>query len=107
MRYRLPVITVILLLCVGLFAPVQAQPAAPPLVGPLIAVNTSEQDRIILYDLATDGRRELSFGAGWHNVWGFSPDGCRVIFTLSDGAALAKLYSARLNGTDVRDLVQF
>jgi len=91
----------------GPIAPLSAQPAEPPLIGPLIAVNMSEQDRIILYDIGTGGQRTLSFGTGWHIVWGFSPDGCRVIFTLSDGAAQAKLYSARLDGTDKRDLVQY
>ena len=89
------------------FAPLNAQPAEPPLIGPLLAVTTAEQDRIILYDIGTGGKRTLSFSAGWHNVWGFSADGCRVIFSLSDGAALAKLYSARLDGTDKRDLVTF
>lgn len=89
------------------FAPLNAQPAEPPLIGPLLAVTTAEQDRIIIYDIGTGGKRTLSFSAGWHNVWGFSADGCRVIFTMSDGAALAKLYSARLDGTDKRDLVTF
>jgi len=101
------VLTIIVLLLTGAVAPLKAQPAEPPLVGPLIAVNTSAQDRIILYDIGTGGGRTLSFGTGWHVVWGFSPDGCRIIFTLSDGAAQAKLYSARLDGTDQRDLVQY
>jgi len=95
------------LILFGSFAPLRAQPAAPPLIGPLIAATTAAQDRIILYDLGADQQRSLSFGTGWHMVWGFSPDGCRVIFTLSDGPAPARLYSARLDGTDKRDLVQY
>jgi Tol biopolymer transport system component len=100
-------LTIMLLAAFSLTSLLHAQPAEPPLVGALLAATTSEQDRIILYDIGTGGQRSLSFGTGWHDVWGFSPDGCRVIFTLSDGAALAKLYSARLDGTDERELVQF
>ncbi|MBZ0288477.1 MAG: hypothetical protein K8I30_12745, partial [Anaerolineae bacterium] len=95
------------LLVMTLVRPAQAQTADSPLVGPLLAATTSEQDQVILYDIGTGAKRSLSFGTGWHTVWGFSADGCRLIFTLSDGAALAKLYSARLDGTDKRDLVTF
>ncbi len=82
--------------------PVYAQDA---LTAPLLAVDTAQQDRIILYDISTGARRELRFGQGWHRVWSFSADGCRVLFTLSDGAGPARLYSARLDGTDQRELV--
>jgi len=78
-----------------------------PMDGPLIAINTPALDKIILYDVAHDSYRELSFGNLWHYVWDFSADGCRVLFTLSDGITPAKLYSARLNGRDKRELVQF
>lgn len=78
-----------------------------PMDGPLIATNTSELDKIILYDLAHDTYRELNFGVRWHHVWDFTPDGCRVLFTMSDGIEPAKLYSARLDGRDLRELVQF
>ena len=73
---------------------VQAQQITPPLVGPLIAVNTGDQDQIILYDVGTNEQRSLTFGDGWHEVWGFTDGGCRVLFTLSDGLAPARLYSA-------------
>jgi Tol biopolymer transport system component len=79
-----------------------------PLVGPLIAVDTAEQDRIVLYDVGdSNASRGLSFGRGLHHVWDFSPDGCRILFTLSNGTDPARLYSARLDGSDMRDLVQY
>jgi Tol biopolymer transport system component len=82
-----------------------------PLIGPLVALVTPQQDRILLYDLGTNAshpnRRELSFGTQDHFVWGFSPDGCRLLFTLSEGMALPRFYSARLDGSDLRDLVQY
>lgn len=77
------------------------------LVGPVIAVGTVEQDAIYLYDVATDTIRTLSFGSRWHQVWDFSPDGCRILFTLSDGTNPARLYSARIDGNDMRELVQY
>lgn len=77
------------------------------LAGPLIAVDTAQQDRIILYDINDSSKRELSFGARWHRVWDFSADGCRILFTLSDGMEMSRLYSAKLDGSDVRELVQY
>src|SRR5262245_58685634 len=87
--------------------PTAAHVSSPPLVEPLVAVGTSQQDRIMIYDTATGDQRTLTFGTGWHSVWGFTEGGCRVVFTLSDGIAPARLYSAKLDGTDKRDLVQF
>lgn len=78
-----------------------------PLDAPIIANNTANQDKIILYDLTNDIYRELNFGARWHHVWDFSPDGCRILFTLSDGIQHPKLYSARLDGHDMRELVRY
>ena len=97
---------VIVFLILGfLILPISAQQL--PLEGPLIATNTVELDNIVLYDVAYDTYRELNFGNFWHHVWDFSPDGCRVLFTLSDGVAPAKLYSARIDGRDLRELVQY
>jgi Tol biopolymer transport system component len=94
------------LVLVGLVGPVQGQaPAA--LVGPLIAVNSAAQDALYLYDLGNSSLRTLRFGTGWHAVWGFTEGGCRVLYTLSAGPALGRLYSARLDGSDPRPLVQF
>lgn len=78
-----------------------------PMEGPLVATNTTELDKIVLYDVAYDTYRELDFGVRWHHIWDFTPDGCRIIFTLSDGVEHAKLYSARLDGRDLRELVQY
>ncbi|HUN06819.1 MAG TPA: hypothetical protein PLQ56_09460 [Aggregatilineales bacterium] len=88
------------------FKQVEAQ-ATSQLQGPLIAVNSAEQDAIYLYDLASGQARTLRFGTQWHMVWGFVDGGCRVIYTLSDGPALGRLYSARLDGSDARQLVTF
>lgn len=102
MQRLIPIL--LLLLIIWPAAPTDAQDT---LVGPLIAVDTAEQDRILLYDLNNMSSRELRFGPRWHRVWGFSADGCRVLLTLSDGRALGRLYSARIDGTDLRELVQF
>ena len=60
----------------------------------------------MLYDLGTGTQRELTFGTGWQRVWDFSPDGCRILFTSSDGSQPASLYTAKLDGSDVQTLVQ-
>lgn len=76
-----------------------------PLVGPVVAAVPAAQDRIILYDLGGGAQRELSFGGGWHNLWGFSPDGCQVLYTLTDTSGLGRAYTANIDGTGVHDLV--
>src|SRR5215217_8015861 len=99
----------ILFVLLLLVAPLHAAPGFPPgslLTGPLIAADDARMDRITLYDLGTSTRRELTFGTGWHRVWDFSPDGCRILFTLSEGSAPASLYTARIDGSDVRELVR-
>lgn len=91
-----------------LVAPLHAAPGSPPgalLVGPLVAADDARQDRITIYDIGTSTRRELTFGTGWHRVWDFSPDGCRILFTMSEGSAPASLYTARIDGSDLRQLV--
>lgn len=83
----------------------------PPLVGPLIAVNAPAQDHITLYDLGardeSTRQRTLTLGTGWLRLWDFSPDGCRILYTLSDGTLPAKLFSARLDGSDARELARY
>jgi len=104
--YLVPTIRYILIclfLCISL--PTTAQ--SLPIDGPIIASNTVELDRIILYDMANDTTRKLSFGNYWHHVWDFTPDGCRIVFTMSDGILPAKLYSARIDGRDLRELVRY
>jgi len=92
-------------LLLALAARLGAQEAA--LQGPLLAADTAQQDRIVVYDLGGAARRELRFGPGWVRVWGFSPDGCRLLFTRSDGPDASRVYTARLDGSDVRALVQY
>jgi Tol biopolymer transport system component len=77
------------------------------LSAPLLAAVPAEQDHIVLYDVTSQNTRELSFGSEWHNVWGFSPDGCRLLFTLTGSNGLARAYSARLDGSDMRELVEY
>jgi Tol biopolymer transport system component len=84
--------------------PVAAQPV--PLGAPLIATTSAALDGILLYDL-TGGRRELQFDTRLHMPFGFSPDGCRVVFTLTEPGGVSRIYSAQLDGSDVRPLVQF
>lgn len=85
-----------------------AQQHQLPLVGPFIAVTPASHDAIHLYDIATGETRVLSFGYGEHHVWGFSPNGCRVLFTLDrEGLGLPMLYTANLDGTDVQSMVRY
>lgn len=83
-----------------------AQEADTPLSAPLVAATNAALDRIILYDMV-GGRRELRFDARAHYVWGFSPDGCRIVYTLTDVQGVSRIYSARLDGNDSQELVQF
>lgn len=96
----------LLLIASSVFA-APGTPITTALVGPVVAVDTVEQDRIALFDMGSGSRRELSFGSRWHHVWDFSPDGCRILFTLSDGIGYAKLYTARLDGSDLREMVRY
>jgi len=82
-----------------------AQTVDVPLAGPLLAINTVQGEAIILYDVGTESYRRLNFGGGRHHVWGFSPDGCRVLFTLGEPSGLAKAYTADLRGEAFQQLV--
>lgn len=85
---------------------IEAQPSTP-LVGPLVAFVPAEQDRVILYDLGGATQRELQLGEGWLNVWDFSPDGCRILYTLTQPDGLGRAYTADLTGADPRPLVRY
>jgi len=86
-----------------------AQPTPQePLVGPLVATTPATTDRFHIHDMGTGQTRALSFGYGEHHVWDFSPDGCRVLFTLDESDnGLPKLYSARLDGSDQQAMVLY
>jgi hypothetical protein len=77
-----------------------------PLTAPMMAAVPAPMDRIRLYD-TTGNWRDLRFGPDEHHAWGFSPDGCRVLFTLAETGGLPSLYSARLDGSDLRGLVRY
>jgi len=83
-----------------------AQNDQPPLGAPLVATTAAAMDKILLYDMS-GGRRELSFGAFEHQVWGFSPDGCRVLFTLSETGGLPQIYTAKIDGSEQRQLLRY
>ena len=80
-------------------------PVAAPLAAPLLALDVVAADHITLYDVTNDAYRDLNLGHAVQRVWGFTPDGCRLIFTLGNNPA--RLYTARLDGSDARELVQY
>jgi Tol biopolymer transport system component len=74
--------------------------AVPPL-GPLVlGLNVPDQSHIVLYDLELDFARRVVLGEGAHTLWGFTPDGCRLLATLDE-----QLITARLDGGGVRRLL--
>ncbi|MCU0496443.1 MAG: hypothetical protein MUF87_03715 [Anaerolineae bacterium] len=75
--------------------------------GVILGTVPAAHDRIIVYDLQTELRRELRFGEAWHHLWGFSPDGCRILFTLTGQNGLGRAYTARLDGRDRVELVSY
>ncbi len=105
MRHRF-LLLIIPLLIVTVARAAPGAPVNTPFEGPLVAVDMAQQDRILIYDLGTGTQRELTFGTGWQRVWDFSPDGCRIVFTSSDGSQPASLSTAKLDGSDVQTLVQ-
>ena len=98
---RLIILASMLLLMSG--GALTAQPGEPPLAGPLVAFTPADQSGITLVEATTGRTRTLSFGPLDHQVWGFTPDGCRLLFTLSDGPEPARVFTARLDGSDRRE----
>lgn len=97
-------------LCLLLTLHVTAAPGAPvlpPLGAPLLGADTAGQDRILLYDVSGGITRALRFDRTWVRFWGFSADGCRVLYTLRDGVNAGRVFSARLDGSDRRPLAQY
>ncbi|MBL8145137.1 MAG: PD40 domain-containing protein [Anaerolineae bacterium] len=101
MRYLLWILLVAGML---LSAAAFGQPGEPPLNGPLVAFDTAAQDQAVLLEVETGRQRSLSFGPYAHRVWGFSPDGCRLLLTLSEGNGPARILTARLDGGDLREV---
>lgn len=82
-------------------ASLHAQTVNAPLTGAFVAAVPAAQDRIVLYDAGSGTQREIRLGEGLHNVWGFSPDGCQVLATLTDGFGLGRMVIANLDGSAV------
>jgi Tol biopolymer transport system component len=101
MIYRIVLILFVLSLTIA----ANGQPPEP-LIGPLVATTPATTDHFHIHDLGSGQTRALSFGYGEHHVWDFSPDGCRVLFTLDESDnGLPTLYSARLDGSDQQAMV--
>lgn len=79
----------------------------PDLGATVFALNTVEQDAILLYDVEADRVRRLYLGAYKHHVWDFSPDGCRLLVTLQQGTRPPRLVSVNLRGDDLRQHVVY
>jgi dipeptidyl aminopeptidase/acylaminoacyl peptidase len=79
----------------------------PPLTGNLLALNTVEQDAVILYSVQADSYRRLQLGNAAYVVWDFSADGCRLLLTLQEGAQFGRLVSVKLDGSDMQPLVAY
>lgn len=107
MKLKLGILYCIMLLLGWIvILPLQAQDE-PPLTGHLLALNTVEQDAVILYSIESDTYRRLQLGDESHFVWDFSADGCRLLLTLQDGTQFGRLVSVRLDGSDMRQMVQY
>jgi dipeptidyl aminopeptidase/acylaminoacyl peptidase len=83
-----------------------AAPGTPALAAPLLLLDTPLQEALILRALNGSERR-LALGSGLHRAWGFSPDGCDILLTYAAEEGAERLYRMRLDGTDVRPLVQY
>lgn len=80
----------------------------PPMQGPLLASAGPDNISLILLDLSSGNQRELTFGQGDHWFGSFAPDGCRFTFVMSGpGGDRMRLYSARLDGSDLRELLTY
>lgn len=102
---RLTHLLILLLLLTFRVSAAPGFPDARPFAAPLLAVDVAASDHLTLYDVTNDATRALNFGRAVHRAWGFTPDGCRLIFTLGNNPA--RLYSARLDGSDPRELVSY
>jgi len=99
-------LTLFLLLILLLISPVAAQINPLP-DGALLLTTNGTQDSIVLIHADSGQTQTFSLGAGLHTAWGFSPDGCRVLLTVMSGDGLARAYSTRHDGSDVRELVLY
>ena len=91
------------------WAGTQAQVPAqdPPLGAPVLAFTNAQHEQIFLYDLERAELRRLSLGTGQHHVWGFSPEGCRLLVSLDAGRLGGRLFSLALDGSDLQEVVRY
>lgn len=78
--------------------------------GALLLTPNAAQDQLLLIDPAPDGGEivaAFSLAPGVHTAWGFSPDGCRLLATVTTRDGLSRAYTARLDGSDARELVSY
>ncbi|MDZ4769891.1 MAG: hypothetical protein SGJ24_12240 [Chloroflexota bacterium] len=105
----MPQKSIYILVCVLLAVSVRAAPGvpvSPRLTAPIVGIDTAAQDRILLYDTSGTARA-IRFDGAWVRFWGFSSDGCRILYTQRDAIAPGRLFSARLDGSDRRPLAQY
>lgn len=105
--YRMTRIVSLLWLSLVFVHPGAAQTGTLPLVGPVLALNTVERDALILYDLGSDRYRRLELGTVAHDVWDFSPDGCRLLVTVEDGSTPTRLVTVGLDGGNIQQMVAY
>lgn len=98
--YR-PLLTVFAL--VWAVSSVYAQSLTPPMGSTRLAYTDSSA--IYLHDMTTHITRTIPVGHGTPHVWDFSPDGCRLLFTLTDQDRPSQVFSIKLDASDPRSLV--
>jgi Tol biopolymer transport system component len=94
-----------LTLFLAFFISLLTTPHVPSPITGLLLTSDGTQESIILIHLESGDLTRISVTDGLHTAWGFSPDGCRVLLTVMSGDGLARAYTSRLDGSDLRELV--
>lgn len=94
-------------LMIGLLLLLIAAPGSAQTASPQILFTSAAGDRIYVYDLESGTSQELRFGRGLHKLWGISPDSCRVLFSLTDSPDQTRIYTARMDGSDMQPLIRW
>jgi dipeptidyl aminopeptidase/acylaminoacyl peptidase len=93
-----------LLVLLGVHTAAQDQPGG---ITGLIGFNQPDQRAVLLLEPGTGAMRSVTIDARDHHLWGFSPDGCRMLLTLGAAGQPGELVTARRDGGDVRSLVRY
>lgn len=83
----------IALLVLAVIGPVGAQGRE------LLTTTDATQSAILVLDPAGGIAAELTIGNGIHTVWGFSPDGCSILATLTQADGLPKAYAVPIDAS--------